>query len=67
MVDKKQVKKDADFCKTLMDRLYKDLTEYCNKEKEHSWDLDGHTIIQADIKRLRRELSNLYKELEHGR
>ena len=58
MIDKKQVKKDADFCKTLMDRLYKDLTEYCNKES-----LDGHTVIQADIKRLRRELSNLHKEL----
>ncbi len=62
MIDKKQVKKDADFCKTLMDRLYKELTEYCNKESAYT--LDGHTVIQADIKRLRRELSNLHKELE---
>ena len=62
MIDKKQIKKDADFCKTLMDRLHKDLTEYCNKEC--SFLSDGHTVIQADIKRLRRELSNLYKELD---
>lgn len=63
MIDKKQIKKDADFCKVLMDRLYDDLKEYCSKED--SYIADGHTVIQADIKRLRRELSNLYKELNY--
>ena len=62
MIDKKQIKKDADFCKVLMDRLYDDLKEYCSKED--SYIADGHTVIQADIKRLRRELSNLHKGLE---
>lgn len=63
MIDKKQIKKDTDFCKVLMDRLYDDLKEYCSKED--SYIADGHTVIQADIKRLRRELSNLYKELNY--
>ncbi len=63
MINKKQIKKDTDFCKVLMDRLYDDLKEYCSKED--SYFTDGHTVIQTDIKRLRRELSKLYKELSY--
>lgn len=63
MTEKFLIKKDVDFCKVLMDRLYDDLKEYCSKEDAYY--SDGHTVIQADIKRLRRELSNLYKELNY--
>lgn len=63
MTEKFIIKRDANFCKTLMDRLYDDLMQYCCKEDAYI--VDGHTVIQADIKRLRRELSNLYKELNY--
>ena len=59
-VDKKQIVKDIQFCKDLMDRLVKDAEKY---EEAGSW-CDKHTVLQADIIRLRRELNEVRKKLD---
>lgn len=59
-VDKKQIVKDIQFCKDLMDRLLKDAKKY---EKSGRYD-DKHTVLQADIIRLRRELNVIRKKLD---
>ena len=59
-VDKKQIVKDIQFCKELMDRLLKDAKKY---EKSGLYD-DKHTVLQADIIRLRRELNEVRKKLD---
>ena len=59
-VDKKQIVKDIQFCKELMDRLFKDAKKY---EKSGLYD-DKHTVLQADIIRLRRELNDVRKKLD---
>ena len=59
-VDKKQIVKDIQFCKELMDRLVEDTKRY---EKEAFWQ-DKHTVLQADIIRLRRELNEIRKKME---
>ena len=51
-VDKKQIVKDFQFCKELMDRLLKDATKY------------GDTPSIADIIRLRRELNEIRKKMD---
>ena len=58
-VDKKDVVKDIQFCKDLMDRLLKDAKKY----EEARYD-DKHTVLQADIIRLRRELNEVRKKLD---
>lgn len=60
MVNKKDVIKDIQFCKELMDRLLKDAKKY---EKAGLYD-NKHTVLQADIIRLRRELNNVRKKLD---
>ena len=59
-VDKKDVVKDIRFCKDLMDRLLKDAKKY---EEARLYD-DKHTVLQADIIRLRRELNEVRKKLD---
>lgn len=59
-VDKKDVVKDILFCKDLMDRLLKDAKKY---EESYTCD-DKHTVLQADIIRLRRELNKVRKKLD---
>lgn len=59
-VDKKQIVKDIQFCKDLMDRLLKDAKKY---EKSGRYD-NKHTVLQADIIRLRRELNEVRKKLD---
>ena len=59
-VDKKDVVKDIQFCKDLMDRLLKDAKKY---EKASPF-YDKHTLLQADIIRLRRELNEVRKKLD---
>lgn len=61
IVDKKaDVVKDIRFCKDLMDRLLKDAEKF---EKANLYD-DKHTVLQADIIRLRRELNEVRKKLD---
>lgn len=59
-VDKKDVVKDIQFCKDLMDRLLRDAKKY---EKASLYD-NKHTVLQADIIRLRRELNEVRKKLD---
>lgn len=59
-VDKKQIVKDIQFCKELMDRLLQDAKKY---GKSGLYD-DKHTVLQADIIRLRRELNDVRKKLD---
>ena len=56
---KTQRKKQSAFCLDLMERINKDI-EKCEDEKNVSYP-DRHTVIQDDIKRLRRELLELSK------
>lgn len=60
MVDKKQIVKDIQFCKDLMDRLLKDAKKYGESGRYD----DKHTVLQADIIRLRRELNEVRKKLD---
>lgn len=60
MVNKKDVIKDIQFCKELMDRLLKDAKKY---EKAGLY-YNKHTVLQADIIRLRRELNKVRKKLD---
>ena len=59
-VGKKDVVKDIQFCKDLMDRLLRDAKKY---EEASLYD-DKHTVLQADIIRLRRELNEVRKRLD---
>ncbi len=59
-VDKKQIVKDIKFCQELMDRLVETAKKY---EEETFW-LDKHTVLQADIIRLRRELNEVRKKID---
>ncbi len=59
-VDKKQIVKDIQFCKELMDRLLKDAKKY----EEAGIYQEKHTVLQADIIRLRRELNEIRKKLD---
>jgi hypothetical protein len=59
-LDKKDVVRDIQFCKDLMDRLLKDAKKY---GEASSYD-DKHTVLQADIIRLRRELNEVRKKLD---
>ena len=52
---KEDIKEQSKFCYELHKRLQKDIKEMQS--------MDGHTRIQSDIKRLRRELLTLYKML----
>lgn len=56
---KAQRKQQSAFCLELMKRINKDIEKYENLSLP-----DKHTVIQADIKRLRRELSELNKMYE---
>ena len=56
---KTQRKKQSAFCLELMERINKDIKKYENASFP-----DKHTVIQDDIKRLRRELLELSKMYE---
>ena len=57
---KDEIVKDIRFCKDLMDRLVKDAEKY----RESGPCDDKHTVLQADIIRLRRELNEVRKKLD---
>ena len=61
MISKNNLIKDLKFCKELMDRIIK----YADDKyiESHSW-RSNHTVIQNDIKKLRRELNEINKKLE---
>lgn len=63
MADKrKQVKEQVKFCKELMNRLDKSVTE--NIDEDFSWwGIRNHSQISNDVVRLRRELLTLNKLL----
>ena len=58
--DKKQIVKDIQFCKELMDRLIKDVKNY----ETYGLYNNKHTVLQGDIIRLRRELNDVRKKLD---
>ncbi len=59
---KQQRKKQSAFCLDLMERINKDIEKYENATNASY--PDKHTVIQTDIKRLRRELLELSKMYE---
>ena len=60
MTDRKKVIKDLEFCKELMDRL----VIFAKKQENAGRFDDKHTVIQADIISLRRELNQIRRELD---
>lgn len=56
----KEIKQDIAFCKQLMDRLMLQAEKLSGDVMP--W--DGHTVIQQDIIRLRRELNEVRKKLD---
>lgn len=56
----KEIKQDVTFCKQLMDRLVLQAEKLSGDVTP--W--DGHTVIQQDIIRLRRELNEVRKKLD---
>jgi hypothetical protein len=61
MADKsKQAKEQMKFCKELMNRLDKSLSENIAEDSSW-WGIRNHTQISNDIVRLRRELNTLNK------
>lgn len=60
MKSKKEIITDLKFCKELMDRLVKYASE--NYVDDH-W-ASNHTVIQNDIKKLRRELMSVSHKLD---
>lgn len=63
MADINNAKKNASFCKELMCRLADDINAI-DDTKCSKWNIPNHTPLQDDVKRIRRELSKLYKDLE---
>ena len=61
MIDTKKVNEQAKFCEELMNRL---CAEVKNAEVTCYAGIVGHTRIQNDIVRLRRELRALYELLD---
>ena len=60
MINKKDLMSDLKFCQTLMNRL----VNYASEDyKDSPWD-NHHTVIQSDIRRLRRELNEIHHKLE---
>ena len=59
MANKKEIVKDMKFCKELMDRLMISVENM----GESFWD-NKHTVVQADIIRLRRELNTVKHKLD---
>ena len=59
MVSKKEIVKDIKFCQELMDRL----VISAENMGENFWD-NKHTVVQADIIRLRRELNTVRHKLD---
>lgn len=53
---KEQIYKDLLFCQDLMNRLIAQAKK--TKDNDTVWN-DGHTVVQNDIIRLRRELNNV--------
>lgn len=58
--NRKQAKKQAEFCQELMDRLYKSVSENIDLDSSY-WGIHRHCQISNDIVRLRRELRELDK------
>jgi hypothetical protein len=61
MTKKTEIMKDLKFCQELMDRLVEFVDKNCI---EHAYYLEKHTVVQNDIIKLRRELSEVRKKLE---
>ena len=61
MIKKNELIKDLKFCQELMDRLM--LYASMHYETECFWN-SNHTVIQNDIKRLRRELNDISHKLD---
>ncbi len=59
---RKEVKKQSDFCKELMNRLADSVDQ--NIKKDFCYVIPNHSQIMNDIIRLRRELSELSKLLK---
>lgn len=57
----KEIKKDIAFCKMLMDRLVSDVDKLENRDYGC---VPGHTTIQNDIIRIRRELNEVRKSFD---
>ena len=61
MISKKDLISDLKFCQALMDKL----VSYAQKNyKSDKFWASNHTVIQNDIKRLRRELNDINHKLE---
>ena len=60
MENKKVLVKDIQFCQELMDRL---VLQVKGLNENNRWS-NGHTVIQNDIRRLRRELNDLNHKLD---
>ena len=61
MADKrKQAKEQIKFCKELMDRLVKSISDNIDEDSSW-WGIRNHSQISNDIVRLRRELNTLNK------
>ena len=60
--NRKQVKEQMKFCKELMNRLDKSVTDNVNEDSPW-WGIRNHSQISNDIIRLRRELNTLNKLL----
>ena len=52
---KKEIIKDLQYCKESLDRIIK----YTEKYYEDNTDYNNHTVIQADIIKVRRELNEI--------
>ena len=61
-ISKKELIEDLEFCKDLMNRLV-DYAKANYPNEPKFWDRK-HTVIQADIIRLRRELNNVKIKLD---
>ncbi len=66
MKNVKEIKKDVQFCKALMDKLVSDVDKLENPDYGC---VPGYTAIQNDIIRIRRELNEVRKSFawDYGR
>ena len=58
--NRKQAKEQINFCKELMDRLVKSISDNIDEDSSW-WGIRNHSQISNDIVRLRRELNALNK------
>lgn len=63
-ISKKELIKDLEFCKDLMNRLVDYAKANYPDDPNKCWVDRKHTVIQADIIRLRRELNGVKAKLD---